>query len=122
MQENSEHGLLPLKPVPFQILLVLLAGEAHGYRIIKEIERSSPEAKPIEPGNLYRSLRTMLAQGLVEESESRPDPKVDDQRRRYFRITALGRQVASAEAERLDAVLQQARAHDLLADPRPAAD
>ena len=68
----------------------------------------------VAPGNLYRTLRTMMAQGLIEESESRPDPALDDERRRYFRLTALGRRLAAAEAARLEELLSSARRRRLL--------
>lgn len=107
-------AVLPLKPLVFQILLVLLRGERHGYSIVKEVEQASQEGASVEPGNLYRTLRTMLAQGLIGESGRRPDPALDDQRRRYFRITDFGTRVAEAEAGRLEALVMTARAHNLL--------
>jgi DNA-binding PadR family transcriptional regulator len=105
---------LPLKPIVFHILLVLMRGERHGYGIVKEVEARAGGDFRIEPGNLYRTLRTMLAQGLVSESDERPDPDVDDQRRRYFRITDAGFESARAEASRLERMLELAKAQDLL--------
>ncbi len=107
-------AVLPLKPLVFQVLLVLLGGERHGYSIVKEVERRAKDGTSVEPGNLYRTFRTMLAQGLIGESEGRPDPALDDQRRRYFRITDFGTRVAEAEASRLEALVVTARAHNLL--------
>lgn len=105
--------LLPLKPVAFQILLTLADGERHGYAITQDIYRRtaghSRAPMRIEPGNLYRSLKAMLGEGLIEESEKRPAPDLDDQRRRYYRITSLGRRVAAAETARLEAVVAEAR-------------
>ncbi len=111
---DDPAAVLPLKPLVFQILLVLLGGERHGYSIVKEVEKGAEVGTSVEPGNLYRTLRTMLANGLIGESEWRPDPALDDQRRRYFRITDFGTRVAEAEASRLEALVMTARAHDLL--------
>ncbi len=107
------QSLLPLKPLVFQILLVLHDGERHGYSIVKQLAQES-SGRQIAPGNLYRTLRTMMAQGLIEESDSRPDPLLDDERRRYFCLTSLGRRLASAEAARLEDLLSSARRRSLL--------
>ena len=103
-----------LRPVEFQILLVLAQEDLHGYGIIREIEEHSRGQISLEPGTLYRALRRLAQQGLVEEAEERPAPEQDDQRRRYFRITGLGRQLASAEAQRLERLLQKARSGGLI--------
>jgi DNA-binding PadR family transcriptional regulator len=102
--------LLPLRPVTFQILLTLAGGERHGYGITQDIAGRTSAKMRLEPGNLYRSLRTMLDDGLIEESERRPAPDLDDERRRYYRITPLGRRVAAAEIARLEAVIADAKA------------
>ena len=102
--------LLPPRPVTFQILLTLAAGERHGYGITQDIAGRTSAKMRLEPGNLYRFLRTMLDDGLIEESERRPAPDLDDERRRYYRITALGRRVAAAEIARLEAVIADAKA------------
>jgi DNA-binding PadR family transcriptional regulator len=102
--------LLPLRPVTFQILLTLAGGERHGYGITQDIAGRTSARMRLEPGNLYRSLRTMLDDGLIEESERRPAPDLDDERRRYYRITPLGRRVAAAEIARLEAVIADAKA------------
>jgi DNA-binding PadR family transcriptional regulator len=101
---------LPLKPVAFQILLSLADGERHGYGITQDIAGRTSARMRIEPGNLYRSLKAMLDDGLIEESEKRPAPDLDDERRRYYRITALGRKVAAAETARLELVVAEAKA------------
>lgn len=101
--------LLPLRPVAFQILLSLADGERHGYGITQEIASRTSARMRLEPGNLYRSLRTMLDEGLIEESERRPAPDLDDERRRYYRITTLGRRVAVAETARLAEVVAEAK-------------
>jgi DNA-binding PadR family transcriptional regulator len=100
---------LPLKPVAFQILLSLAEGERHGYGITQDIASRTAARMRIEPGNLYRSLRAMLDAGLIGESERRPAPDLDDERRRYYRITTLGRKVALAETARLEALVAEAR-------------
>ena len=105
---------LPLKPVMFHILLTLSSGERHGYRLVQEIEERTSGQLQLHAGNLYRTLRTMKERGLIEESASRPDAAVDDERRRYFRITDFGKHVAKAEATRLQALVAEARSRSLL--------
>ena len=100
---------LPLKPVAFQILLSLADGERHGYGITQDIASRTSARLRIEPGNLYRSLKAMLDDALIEESERRPAPDLDDERRRYYRVTSLGRRVAMAETARLDALVAEAK-------------
>jgi DNA-binding PadR family transcriptional regulator len=96
--------------VVFQVLLSLAEGERHGYAIVQDIAERSAARVRLEPGNLYRHLKTMLDEGLIEESGRRPVGGKDDERRRYYRITRFGRQVALAEASRLEAVARDARA------------
>ncbi|HEX5215787.1 MAG TPA: PadR family transcriptional regulator [Vicinamibacterales bacterium] len=100
---------LPLKPVAFQVLLCLAESERHGYGITQDIAARTSAKMRLEPGNLYRSLKTMLDDRLIEESERRPAPDLDDERRRYYRITPLGRKVAVAEMARLEAMVAEAR-------------
>ena len=114
MKPREPQGLLPLKPVVFQVLLSLADGERHGYAIVQDIAERSSARLQIEPGNLYRTLRDMLDAGLIEESDRRPTPEADDERRRYYRITTFGRRVASAEAARLVELIADARARNLL--------
>ena len=106
--------LLPLKPVVFQVLLSLLDGERHGYAIVQDIAERSSARLQIEPGNLYRTLRFMLDEGLIEESERRPAPEADDERRRYYRVSKFGQRVASAEAARLVELVADAKARNLI--------
>jgi DNA-binding PadR family transcriptional regulator len=108
---------LPLTPAVFQILLALTDGERHGYAIMQEVAQVSGGKIRLAPGNLYRTLRGLAQQGLVEESDERPDPAADDTRRRYYRLTAFGQRVAIAEAQRLAQVVALARSKPLL---RPA--
>ena len=105
---------LPLSPAIFHILLALSTGERHGYGIMREIAALSHGQLRIGPGTLYRSLRQMLDTGMVEESDERPDPALDDERRRYYRLTGFGRQVAQAEAIRLANLVHEAAARRVL--------
>jgi DNA-binding PadR family transcriptional regulator len=110
----SPDSLLPLKPVVFQVLLSLVDGERHGYGLVQDIAERSAARIELEPGNLYRVLKAMMDEGVIEEAERRPAPDRDDERRRYYRITAFGRKVAMAEAARLDRVVADARARNLI--------
>jgi len=105
---------LPLRPIEFEILLVLIGGDSHGYAIIKEAEERWPGEGAIETGTLYRALRRLTVAGMVEPSDRRPAPAADDQRRRYFTITPFGKNVAAAEARRLETQVSVARARQLL--------
>jgi DNA-binding PadR family transcriptional regulator len=102
--------LLPLRPVVFQVLLSLAEEERHGYAIVQDIAERDSARLQLEPGNLYRTLKFMLDESLIEESDRRPVAGKDDERRRYYRITKFGRQVALAEANRLQALAAEARA------------
>jgi DNA-binding PadR family transcriptional regulator len=108
---------LPLKPIVFQILLALADGERHGWSLVREVQQRGGFSR-IMPGNFYRTLRTMLADGLIAESRARRAAEDEDERRRYFKLTALGERVAIAEARRLEASVMEARAKRLLAKPR----
>jgi DNA-binding PadR family transcriptional regulator len=105
---------MALRSIEFHILLALAADERHGYAILQEVGALTDGDLQIEPGTLYRALRRMLADGWVAESGRRPAADVDDERRRYYRLTPLGRRVATAEADRLWRLLTIARAHRLL--------
>src|SRR5215213_4340892 len=101
MKRSDPDALLPLKPVVFQVLLSLVDGERYGYAIVQDIAQRSSARLRLEPGNLYRTLRFMLDEGLIDESDRRPAPDADDERRRYYRITRFGQRTAAAEAARL---------------------
>lgn len=103
-------GLLPLKPQDYHILFVLLDGERHGYGMVKEIERETGGTIRLEAGNLYRSVRRLIKQGLIVESDRRPAPESDDERRRYYGVTEFGRQVVAAETERMRTLVAAAKA------------
>jgi DNA-binding PadR family transcriptional regulator len=113
MPKPSE--LLPLTPPVFHILLALADEERHGYGIMQDVARQTNDALHLGPGTLYGCLKRMLAAGLVEESDERPDPELDDVRRRYYRMTALGRTTVRAEASRLAGAVSAAKAKMVLA-------
>lgn len=110
LSQRAAADLLPLRPVVFHVLLSLADAERHGYAIVQDIAQRSTARLQIEPGNLYRTLKFMLDEGLIEESDRRPVAGKDDERRRYYRITRFGRQVATAEATRLEALAAEAHA------------
>lgn len=107
-------NLLPLKSAVFHILLVLTESEQHGYSIMREIEQLTGGKIKIGPGTLYRSIKQMLELGLIEESDERPDPELDDERRHYYRLTDYGRRVTRAEANRLQLLVQVAQRRGLM--------
>jgi DNA-binding PadR family transcriptional regulator len=111
--QNPEE-FLPLTPAVFNILLALSDGEKHGYAIMQEVETNTVGQVKMGPGTLYGSIKRMLAAGMIEESGERPDPEMDDQRRRYYRLSALGERVLRAEAERLAAQVAVAYAKHVL--------
>ena len=101
-------AFLPLAAPVFHILLSLADGERHGYALKREIAKRTDGKLTLGAGALYGSISKLLAQGLIEESDERPDPHLDDERRRYYRITPLGRKVAHAEAARMRELVQLA--------------
>jgi DNA-binding PadR family transcriptional regulator len=102
--------LLPLPPATFHILLALAESDRHGYAIIQDVELRTDGALRLSAGTLYRSIQRMLEQGLIVETRDRPAPEDDDERRRYYRITSLGKAAARAEARRLADLVRLARA------------
>jgi DNA-binding PadR family transcriptional regulator len=115
---HSPSEVLPLTPAVFHILVALGDGERHGYAIMQEVARLTEGRTQLGPGTLYRSIQRMLAEGLISESTTRPGPELDDERRRYYRLTEFGLQVASAEAERLCALVAAARNKGILPAPQ----
>jgi DNA-binding PadR family transcriptional regulator len=101
---------LPLTPAMFEVLVALADGEKHGYGVIKEVARRTNGKVRLRAGTLYTALRRFVDDGLIQESAVRPDPSLDDERRRYYRLTDRGRAVALAEARRMADTLAQARA------------
>jgi len=108
-RQPDPKDLLPLKPDTFHVLLVLLHGDHHGYAIMREAAARSGGRVELQAGALYRLLGRLLADGLVAESPRRPAPDADDERRRYYRVTQLGRRVMAADAERMAALAHAAR-------------
>ena len=102
-------NLLPMTPAMFNILLALADSEKHGYAIMLEVEANTEGAVKMGPGTLYGSIKRMLASGLIEESDERPDPALDDERRRYYRLTGMGQKAMTAEAERMARQVSAAR-------------
>ena len=105
------HKRLPLSPAAFSILLSLKQGEKHGYAILREVSDQSDGAVKLLPGTLYNLLKRLLEDGWIEELDERPDPAIDDERRRYYRLTGLGEKMTLLEAERLVGLVRAARKH-----------
>jgi DNA-binding PadR family transcriptional regulator len=104
----------PLSPAVWHILVALADDERHGYAIMREVAQRTDGRTRLGPGTLYGTLKRLVDQGLVEESGQRPDPELDDERRRYYRLTPLGRRTVEAEAQRLEEMVAIARAKRLL--------
>ena len=105
---SEPDSLLPLPTAVFHILIALADCDRHGYSIMRAVAARTEGKVRLSAGTLYSSIRRMLEQGLIEESEARPDPELDDERRRYYRITDYGRRVAVSETERLSRLVGQA--------------
>ena len=106
-----------LTPATFNILLALADSEKHGYAIMRDIEVRTAGTVKVGPGTLYGAIKRMLASGWIEELDERPDAALDDERRRYYRLTGLGQRVAQAEAERLSQLVVAAQQRGLLPTP-----
>jgi DNA-binding PadR family transcriptional regulator len=112
IKRNSDfnpESLLPLPSAAFHILVALAEGDRHGYAIMQDVASGTAGRLKLNPGTLYTTIRRLLEQGLVTELDERPDPEEDDERRRYYRLTPMGREVAKAEAVRLQQALAFAR-------------
>lgn len=105
--------MLPLPPATFHILVALADDDRHGYAVIQDIAARTGGELKLSAGTLYRSIQRMLEQGLIVETHQRPAPELDDERRRYYRITSFGTAVAKAEARRLSQLVKMARARGL---------
>jgi DNA-binding PadR family transcriptional regulator len=116
--EHNPEDFLPLTEAMFHILLALADRERHGYRIMQEVDERTEGKVRLGPGTLYGSIKRMLSSGLVEEADERPDPEMDDERRRYYRLTDFGYRVATAEAQRLERLVRSARTKKLLSKTR----
>ena len=113
-KSTEAEEFLPLPPATFHILLALSDEDRHGYAIIQDVEARTSGDLRLSAGTLYRSVQRMLEQGLILETRDRPDPELDDERRRYYRITPLGLAVAKAETRRLTELVRMARARGLV--------
>ena len=118
--EKPVESFLPLTPAVFHILLTLADGEAHGYAVMQEVTRRSGGAVRLGPGTLYGAISRLLEDKIIVESEERPDPEMDDTRRRYYRLTKLGGRVLAAETERLSDLVKAARSTKAIRKLRPA--
>ena len=118
--EKPVESLLPLTPAVFHILITLADGEAHGYAIMQEVGRRSGGSVRLGPGTLYGAISRLLDDGIIEETEDRPDPEMDDTRRRYYRLTKFGARVLAAETERLAGLVKAARSTKLVRKLKPA--
>ena len=110
----SPEEFLPLTPAVFHILLALSDEERHGYAIMEHVAQTTDGQIKMGPGTLYGTIKRLLAGGVIEESDERPDPEMDDERRRYYRLTGLGRRVIAAEAQRYVRLVKVARSSGLL--------
>ncbi len=109
---------LPLKPRDYLILFALVGGEVHGYGILKQVADESDGGVHMDPANLYRALKRLMRQGMVDESDQRPAPDLGDERRRYYALTHLGTQVLAAEAARLRVLADAAVTKKLIPQSR----
>lgn len=100
---------LPLPPAPLHIVLSLNRGERHGYAIMRDVEYLSDGVINMGPGTLYGTIKRLLAQGLIEQSDERPDAELDDQRRKYYRLTGLGQAACAEEIQRLANLVERTR-------------
>jgi len=109
-----------LTPAMFQVLLALGDGEKHGYAILKEVEEQTGGEVRLSTGTLYAIIKRLLTEGAIQECRNRPPVEEDDQRRRYYRLTVAGRQVAIEEAERMERLIATARQKHFLKRLKPA--
>jgi DNA-binding PadR family transcriptional regulator len=116
--ERDPESLLPLPLSVFHILLSLSDAERHGYGIMKEVEARTEGKVRLGPGILYGNIKQMIQDGLIERSNARPDPDLDDERRIYYRLTNLGQRVAGAETKRLSQLIGMARSKKVLSSSK----
>jgi len=109
MTDIDTQRFIPLKPHWFHIMLSLADGEQHGYAIMQEVLNRTTGKVRLWPATLYGSIKRLIEAGLIEESDERPAPELDDARRRYYRLTALGRRVLDAECDRLQELVRTIR-------------
>lgn len=118
--QSDPTQFLPLTPAVFHILLVLADEDRHGYDIMRAIANATDGKIQMGPGTLYGTIKRLLQAGLIVETDERPDPALDDSRRRYYRLTEIGQQVLAAEVERLTSLVQIAQRKNLFNDVRGA--
>lgn len=114
VDEDDPLSFLPLPRDTFHILVSLADRERHGYSVMQDVAERTDGGLRLSPSSLYAAIKRLLGQGLIRELDERPDPAHDDERRRYYELTTLGRAVAKAEARRLERLLADARASGLL--------
>ena len=114
MDKTASNPKTTLTPAAFHILLVLADGENHGYAIMQEVAEHTGGKMRLGPGSLYGTIKRMLADGWIEELDERPDPELDDERRRYYRLTDFGQKVLKAEAQRISKLVSVAQQKRLL--------
>ena len=117
--ERNPEDLLPLPPAQLHILLALADGEKHGYAVMSEVEQMTEGDVSMGPGTLYGAIKRMLNAGLIEESDDRPDPELDDERRRYYRVSGYGARVLTAELARLEQLVRAAEAKKVASRLQP---
>jgi DNA-binding PadR family transcriptional regulator len=117
---REPDDVAPLPAAQLHILVAVADGEKHGYAIMREVERMTDGEVAMGPGTLYGTIKRMLSAGLLEETDERPDPELDDERRRYYRATGFGARVLDAETARLDRLVRTAQAKRRRAPLRPA--
>lgn len=120
IETKNPQEMLPLTANVLNILLALASGEKHGYGIMKEVDANTDGSVKLRTGTLYGSIQRMMAAKLIEESDERPDPEQDDERRRYYRLTDFGFRVLQAETNRLVKLVTIARERNVLGAPRLA--
>ncbi len=113
-ESRKAKDMLPLTPAVLHILLALADGERHGYGIMQEVAKRAAGSVKMGPGTLYGSIKRMLADGLIEETGERPDPALDDERRRYYRLTSFGVRVMQAEVLRLQQIVRLAESKQVM--------
>ena len=114
MTEIDAHAFIPLKTQWFHIMLTLAGGDQHGYGIMQEVQQRTGGKVRLWPATLYGSIKRLIEAELIEESNERPAPELDDARRRYYRLTAFGRRVLDAESERLQELVHAIRVKQAL--------
>ncbi len=116
----NPRSFLPLTPLAFQVLLALADSERHGYGIIREVDERTDGLIRLRTGTLYTLLQRLLDEDLIETSSARPDPEDDDERRKYYRLTTLGKDVLAAEARRLESLISEARRKQIISRTKKA--